>query len=447
MPDNPQQNNNLTPFQRLPDDIKDAMSSIENAEINGKIAEKYEITKDELPLMINIIGRVIMKGISLMDFPRALKDALNLDVETTKAMALDIAIRRLLPLKNHLGDVEGLIRKLGGEAPKNIPSFASAKGGSAPGGKASEGKPPFAQSIKTPPTPPPPSFLRKDLRTILKDNKEAEEQLITSQPIRIEGFNGLVRPSLKNWLSDYIRLEGVGPHSLMVLTNYLYNSTNGKILNPKERKVLGKILQSYSENASLPVSEKTGLIALEELEKEAAGTPPLPPTPSYARVSGDRPLPPKSPVPPVFSSFVRQPADYEDRPVESLPKQDLPTPPAPEKTYPNPPFSPTQSPSEALREGGPIPSPAPLQPSRSSIVRPERTTEDKPSFVRSGRTMEDRPPRPPEPIRQKHDSYLEPINDLESDGPLPMVEPRPGQRGAQPRLDSNIIDLKNFRQS
>jgi hypothetical protein len=426
-----QSQNNLDPIKQMPEYVQDAMCSPDNAEINGKIAEKYQLTEDDTPLMVNIIARVILKEISLMDFPRALKDALNLDVETTKAMALDISIRRFLPLKNHLGDVENLIRKLGGE----VPSYA----------KALENKP---APPPPPPPPPPPSFLHKDLRTILKDNKDAEEQLITSQPIRVEGFNGLVRPSLKNWLSDYIRLEGVGPHSLMTLTSYLYNSTNGKALGPKERKILGKILQSYSENISLPVSEKTGLIVLEELEKEAMGAPPAPTTSSYDKDAEDKPSYNKTSE--GKTSFVPQSRTLEGKPSYAKALEDSPRPlknsppivaeeqlrrqifeypstPTNQSFFPNVEEKPLQQPS--MSPPRPTPSPAPLQ-------------------KESG---------PPPPIRE--DSYLEPISDLESGSSLPKTESRSGQPGAQPRpaeqlrdstgprREGNIVDLKNFRQS
>jgi len=415
MPNDPQQNNNLTPFQRLPDDIKDAMSSIENAEINGKIAEKYQLEEEKISLLVNVIARVILKEISLMDFPRSLKDALNIDVETTKAMALDIAIRRFLPLKNHLGDVESLIRKLGGEVPKGSPLAQPA--------------------IKTPSSalPLPLSFLHKNLRAALKDTKETEDQLITSQPIRIEGFNGLVRPSLKNWLSDYIRLEGVGPHSLLVLTSYLYNSVNGKILNPRERKTLGKILQSYDENSSLPVLEKTGLVALEELERETSAIPPLPPsplpakTPAIAPAASERSTPqiPEQPSAPIDRLFRQNTEEKPPRQQPPIPpvfstnppqKQD---PPTPERIYQKPPFSPAPT---------PLPDP----------------------FQKQSADWQTKETRHPSPSGQG--GYLEPINDLESinpasRAPLPRTESRPGQRGAQPHQDNNIIDLKNFRQS
>jgi len=104
-------NNDSLLIDRLPDFVRQAMASEEAAEINGKIAEKYQLKEDDIPLMTHIIALTVLKETPLMDFPRALKDTLNLDVETTKAMAADIAIRQFLPLKNHLGDVETLIRK------------------------------------------------------------------------------------------------------------------------------------------------------------------------------------------------------------------------------------------------------------------------------------------------------------------------------------------------
>ncbi|MBI4836874.1 MAG: hypothetical protein HY813_00490 [Candidatus Portnoybacteria bacterium] len=427
MPDNQPQNNNLNSLRQPPEYVQDAMCSLESAEINGKIAEKYQREEKEIPLMVNVIARTILKEISLMDFPRALKGALNLDIETTKAMSLDIAIRRFLPLKQHLAGVEDLIRKLGGEVPSYVPLSGASADAKASVDK-SEGRPSFAP----PPPPPPPSFLRKDLRTALKDKKETEEQLITSHPIKIEGFDGLVRPSLKNWLSDYIRREGVGPHSLITLTNYLYNSVNGKTLNPKEKKILGKILQSYDENTRLPISEKTGLIVLEEIEQEttnASSAPPTPLTPqSLSAAVAEQPRqqhPEQHPLPPIppaagqnryYSEHYLEPLAANENPIEK-PLADQISPLAQSSLRPP---APKTAGFKTSSFSTPVLPPVPSQNQSADWRVPPAGPEN----------------RPPQAVRQR--DYLEPVDDLESVKPPARPEPR---------LEGNIIDLKNFRES
>jgi hypothetical protein len=346
-------------------------------------------------------------------------------VETTKAMSLDIAIRRFLPLKNHLGDVEILIRKLGGEVPsfakvtENRPSYASASGG------ASTNK--SADKPESTPTPPP-TFLRKDLRTALKDNKEMEDQLITSQPIKIEGFDGPVRPSLKNWLSDYIRLEGVGPHSLMVLTDYLYNSPNGKLLvDPKEKKLVGKILQSYDENTLLPVSDKTGLIALEHLDREAVASP----------LQSSTVVPPKAPSRPAAAEQDSQPLRPEPYHPEFLKSSTTQSPSAPPP--PVSPPAPSQEPPQQTRYPQPIPMAKEMPPRQQPVAPPSFPPQPPPRQPLTRR--ETLPSASP----QRQDGYLEPIDDLESGAPPSRQTPSFKRPYTDPRIDGNIIDLKNTR--
>ena len=77
------------------------------------------------------------------------------------------------------------------------------------------------------------------------------EQLITSQPLKLQYFPSPVRPSIKNWLADYHQIYGQGVHSEMNRASYLFNSENTKRLSNTERQRLAIVLKSL--DLDLPV--------------------------------------------------------------------------------------------------------------------------------------------------------------------------------------------------
>ncbi|MCX6765477.1 MAG: hypothetical protein NT136_00745 [Candidatus Moranbacteria bacterium] len=87
------------------------------------------------------------------------------------------------------------------------------------------------------------------------------EQLITVNPIRLKILPTPVRPSAKNWITDYHEKLGVGKHEVMERGNYLYHSENTKRLTPGERQKLAVILKSLDENEPIAVdAEKQEIV-------------------------------------------------------------------------------------------------------------------------------------------------------------------------------------------
>lgn len=102
-------------FKKLPLSIQKIMLSPETAEINGKIGEKYKLSDEKIGDMVNVIVQTILKEIPLERFVIALQQKLELDAQTARQTALDIAEKRFLPIKNHLPGIEKLIQNLGGK--------------------------------------------------------------------------------------------------------------------------------------------------------------------------------------------------------------------------------------------------------------------------------------------------------------------------------------------
>lgn len=113
----------------------------------------------------------------------------------------------------------------------------------------------------------------------LKDYPELGEQVITSDKIKIKYFNDFVRPSIKNWLSDYTANLGYYNHTSMERGNYLFQSENTKNLGFEDRQRLSLILKSFDEGTPLTIDVNAKQILFSELspsKKPEANKIPIP---------------------------------------------------------------------------------------------------------------------------------------------------------------------------
>ena len=88
----------------------------------------------------------------------------------------------------------------------------------------------------------------------LKNFPDLGEQLITSNKIKLKNFPDEVRPSIKNWLSDYTFNAGHETHDSMKRGTYLFQNENAKILNAEDRKKLAFILGTFDANSTVTVN-------------------------------------------------------------------------------------------------------------------------------------------------------------------------------------------------
>ena len=274
-------------FLRLPANVQNWMCSFEAADNTGKITQKFNLPKSTNPIVAKLTGDAILKDIVIEALPNLLQENLRVDDQTARQLALEIAQKQLLILRNHLRSVEGFILKLGGTLPRALPSFEP---------QVPERTFEAATQI------PIPKIVKKPFRLAVQENKEILNQLLTANPIKIADFEQPVRPTIKNWLSDYIKHKGTGYHDELERSDYLYKSSNAINLPGEERAKLSKILRAYDEDSEVPVSSENKLILIEELAKKEAPplpkavTPPSAPTPSPVQPPST-PLPPAAPPP------------------------------------------------------------------------------------------------------------------------------------------------------
>jgi hypothetical protein len=105
---------------------------------------------------------------------------------------------------------------------------------------------------------------RKEMQLSLSDAllkyPKIGEQNITGNQIRLKYFPTPVRPSIKNWITDFHDTMGAGKHSPVDRGNFLFHSENGKILSAIERQKLAIILKSLDEQTSLSIDAEKQII-------------------------------------------------------------------------------------------------------------------------------------------------------------------------------------------
>lgn len=91
------------------------------------------------------------------------------------------------------------------------------------------------------------------LNEALNNYPSISEQIITSQFIKIQDFPQPVRPSIKNWISDYTFILGYSSHSSVERANYLFRTQNTQRLSNEDRERLGYILKAFDEKTPVSV--------------------------------------------------------------------------------------------------------------------------------------------------------------------------------------------------
>jgi hypothetical protein len=87
----------------------------------------------------------------------------------------------------------------------------------------------------------------------IKTYPDLGEQLITTDQIRVRHFQEPVRPSVKNWISDYTVTLGYENHSSIERGNYLFQTENTKNLSYLDRQKLSQVLKSFDEKIPLEI--------------------------------------------------------------------------------------------------------------------------------------------------------------------------------------------------
>ncbi|MFA5854657.1 MAG: hypothetical protein WC866_06320 [Patescibacteria group bacterium] len=106
----------------LPEPVLDYLYSERAGELNLQVIEKHQLTEKQEETYFQILRELFVKDLPLERLIIELKERLELDDTKAKALAIDIAGFRLLPLDKWLADISTFLRALGAD-PKTFPNL------------------------------------------------------------------------------------------------------------------------------------------------------------------------------------------------------------------------------------------------------------------------------------------------------------------------------------
>lgn len=289
-------------INKLPKNIQDILLLNAGDKIEYYIYKKNNIIDNRYYLIADVLSKVYFKEISLEDLLDEIKKSFKIEDNVAKKLTLDLVGMRILPIKDYLKneDFEYIIHSLGGDI-KNYKKFIDftkeavekeLKGdeidvdeflGINKKGEVFEEElgevefnvkkekedslKIFESSIKQLLVDGDRDILenynttllelmledrkfKKDLEISLYNNKE----ILTASKFRIDGKED--RPTISNWLKDFIKTKGTDIFTNFVISDYLTESDNAKNLYTNEKVLISKLLQLYRNLKFFPESQK-----------------------------------------------------------------------------------------------------------------------------------------------------------------------------------------------
>lgn len=234
-------------FAQLPQSIRTILVDDRFEEDGFSLQEDFKLNDSQIVSYHKILRDIIFKRRKTTDLPEMLAEMPEVQNMDLRSFGLAIAIRRLWPLQSYLGEVDSLIRRLGGKVPDHIPTFTSDSVNEHEENRAA-------------------GWVNTTARGFMSRSKNFGELYITQKPIK-DDDDRLKPPSASNWLLDYIHTMGAGNASSLKRSQYLGKSRNTLILNDAEKANLLNFLLSYEEDTPMywHVAEGQYLLVEDEL--------------------------------------------------------------------------------------------------------------------------------------------------------------------------------------
>ena len=106
---------------QLPAAVLDWSFSEETTKNNHKISVYFKLNEKQGLLLAKITGQIILKDIETEAMPAVLQEKLGVDAEMAKQIAINVALKQFLPIRNYLAGTEKLILQWGGTLPAPLP--------------------------------------------------------------------------------------------------------------------------------------------------------------------------------------------------------------------------------------------------------------------------------------------------------------------------------------
>ena len=200
-------------LQNVSDEVYQLLISSLLANALQRLQQKLHITDVQTSQIAAVLKLFYLKKIPLENIELLLKTDVGLPQDTVSA-AMNFIQTEVLPLK----------------APETIPT------------EDAVASVPQFQGVALP------------LLDALAQYSRINDQLITSERIRIRSEKDLVRGSVRNWLRAYRDVVGARKHTAVERGQFLFQADNTKKLSSQDREKLAVILKSLDENEVLQIN-------------------------------------------------------------------------------------------------------------------------------------------------------------------------------------------------
>lgn len=264
--------NYLELIEQLPEDAKGFI-------LDNKFRLEFEraclafgLTEESMHILAGPIGLFYVKQFDLRELPSFISSKLKIENKYAYGLAYELSRRLFLPFKDFFRQVEELMDSW--KSMKSDPVISSSKVEE----ELLKLEPWLSENEEVVE-----NVGKKNEIGAQKENLNIEEavqkysqlneQLLSNTFIKLRKFSEPVRPSIKNWISDYHEQMGPGKHGTFDRGNYLFHSENTKALSSVERQKVSTILKSLDENTLLTIDpEKQEVVFDQETENSEQRT-------------------------------------------------------------------------------------------------------------------------------------------------------------------------------
>jgi hypothetical protein len=253
--------NLIEKINRLPQNLKDLFSSGQPEKEIKEACLSYGIDDSLVENISDSIGSIILGETPLENLPYIIWENTNLEKGAVYGLSWEINRRIFSKFPEHFTKSFLLLEKWD-TLKKNPFALLSKKTTSPYNFSAKQEK--YAQIEEKRPVPLPEDLVHLPFKEALKKYPDIEQQLITTTHIMLPDFPEKVRPSIKNWLSDFAYYQNDDSNHEALINGYLFQSPNTKELPPEEKTRLKQILISFNNNAILTLNRKVPEIIFDE---------------------------------------------------------------------------------------------------------------------------------------------------------------------------------------
>ncbi len=200
-------------FDALPQDTKNKLSAEETSEEIKNIKQIFNLELPQISHISRIIRSYYFGEIGLDRFPQLLSEKLGID--SVKAQSIVEHIKEKI-INKKIKTEENHTRR--DERDENI--------------------------VKLP------------ILEALKRYPDLGNQKISDNDIKLEIFPHPVKPSIRNWITDYRQTTGTENRGTMEKSHYLFHGSNARKLSPQELQKLSLILKSLDNHIPLAINAK-----------------------------------------------------------------------------------------------------------------------------------------------------------------------------------------------